>query len=450
MDSFIAQNGTSHSPDLKPEDQSTKDKTLTNDFHLPASTNQTNTTNNEKQHKNKKKKKSIEIKIEENEVNAELLTNFKTIDQKKSMEISNTTPENESPLITPPIEDKINQSQDTDFKNDMPNVNNLNENAAQKNYRELFFKMEEFYIGERVFGRYTLRKEYLENRDNNAKIYHMVLRAGSPTVASFLIVHGACEHSSRYLDVARQLADNQFEVHLFDIRGFGRSSGARAMTSVRDMFEDLMLVMTKIQKNNPLFVLGHSMGGATMISFMKLNPQIKIAGLIVTNPFINFPERMKLRYLDRLIIKYLPHSFNTFMLNNEIDPHILTRSETTLNDIWADRFLMPVVTIKYVKTTIEYSDIVRNFKTKEKFNYPLFFIAGMKDRLTEMDSGCKFFDKLICDDKSFYYFEEGLHELLLDTEKEDVVNIMVEWIYNKLNNAEAFGKIIRLSFECKV
>ena len=311
--------------------------------------------------------------------------------------------------------------------------------------RELVNQMKEFYLGERSFDKYTLKKEYLENRDNNAKLYHQVLKCSSHCFGSFLIVHGACEHSTRYLEVARHLADNKFEVHLFDKRGFGYSSGPRVMTSVKDIFEDIMLVMTKIRKNNPLFVLAHSMGGAAMISFLKLNPHIKIAGLVLTNPFVNFPQRMKFNFIDKLIIKLLPDTLNSIMINNEIDPHILTRSEQTLGDIWKDRLLNPMVTIKYCKTMIDFSDIVRNFNAKTKFNYPVFLITSMNDRLTEMDASCQFFDKLICDDKSFYYFEEGLHEILLDEEKEDSLNLIIDWAFNRLNNAEPFGKLKRLS-----
>lgn len=402
--------------------------------------------NQKKKKKSKNKKKKIETKQDKQPENADLLRKFEDLDMKDSMEIPKEGSGFEESLITPPAENNIRMldSQDIKIKNEeKPNSNNLAP-FVKTNYVELVKKMKEFYIGERNFDGYVLKKEYLENRDNHTKLYHQVLRKSSHTVASVLIVHGACEHSSRYLEVARNFADSQFQVHLFDIRGFGYSSGARVMTSITDIFQDLMLVMTKIQKNNPLFVLGHSMGGATMISFLKLNPHIKIAGVILTNPFVNFPERMKLKFLDRLIIKCLPDTLNSIMLNNEIDPHILTKSESTLNDIWKDRLLNPMVTIKFCKTMIHFSDIVRNFKVKEKFNYSVFFIAGMKDRLTEIDSGCKFFDNFICEDKSFYYFEEGLHEILLDVEKEDTVNIMTEWIFNRLNNAESFGNLTRL------
>lgn len=283
--------------------------------------------------------------------------------------------------------------------------NNLGEGLSEK---DLITKMKEYYVGEKQFGKYTLNKEYVENMNTETKLYHQNLRSSETPLASVLFIHGACEHSTRYMEIAKKLADNQLIVHLFDLSGYGYSSGARTMSSVKDFYENILLIMTKVQKNFPLFIFAHSMGAGLSISFLKLNPHLKIAGLVVSCPYIDLPEEAKLDKVGKFFINCIPENFDGFMLNNQIHPHILTKSSSCVKEMVGDRFLHPIVTIKFLKTMIELTRILRGYKPNDKFNYPLFLISGAMDRLTPMEPTCEYMDKLKCDDKSFYYFENGL------------------------------------------
>ena len=63
---------------------------------------------------------------------------------------------------------------------------------------------------------------------------------------------------------------------MLDFSGFGFSFGERAMSNIEELYDDLLTIMSIIDDEYPLFLVGHSMGGGILLSFLKLNPHLKI------------------------------------------------------------------------------------------------------------------------------------------------------------------------------
>lgn len=83
-------------------------------------------------------------------------------------------------------------------------------------------------------------------------------------------------------------------MHLYDWRGCGFSSGGRDTNSLSNLYEDFFSVLSKVRKDLPLFVLGHSMGGGTLLSLLLQNQKLSIAGVILSNPFIRIDHTNEL------------------------------------------------------------------------------------------------------------------------------------------------------------
>ena len=85
---------------------------------------------------------------------------------------------------------------------------------------------------------------------------------------SILLVHGAGEHSQRYLRIARRLARDGWDVVGFDLRGHGCSDGVPVhVRSFRDYVEDLERVARHFDLQPArTAVLAHSLGGLIAIS----------------------------------------------------------------------------------------------------------------------------------------------------------------------------------------
>lgn len=83
---------------------------------------------------------------------------------------------------------------------------------------------------------------------------------------------------------------NGFEVTMIDSKGFGFTSGTRGGgILLEDSLEQIGLMLQMMRKDRPLFVICHSMGCLNMENFLINNPQIKVAGVIYTCPFFEFP-----------------------------------------------------------------------------------------------------------------------------------------------------------------
>ena len=73
--------------------------------------------------------------------------------------------------------------------------------------------------------------------------------------------------------MAIQLALNGFKVYMVDLEGFGYSDGNRInKLSVEKFHYQVAAVLKEVDPELPCFLLGHSMGGLTVNTFLGLNP----------------------------------------------------------------------------------------------------------------------------------------------------------------------------------
>ena len=100
----------------------------------------------------------------------------------------------------------------------------------------------------------------------NIVVQDWPIDAGMPLRGVVLLVHGLGEHAGRYDHVARQLNAWGFAVRGYDQSGHGESPGLpgslptenRLLDDLADMVDS---TRTRMQKQTPLILLGHSMGG---------------------------------------------------------------------------------------------------------------------------------------------------------------------------------------------
>jgi alpha-beta hydrolase superfamily lysophospholipase len=105
------------------------------------------------------------------------------------------------------------------------------------------------------------------------------------TKGALVIVHGLKDYGDRYADFAAEVARRGYEVHALDLRGHGDSEGDRVFINRFDEYlGDLDLFLKKVQTgapNKPVFLMGHSMGGA-IVTLYTLKNKPKLAGLITS------------------------------------------------------------------------------------------------------------------------------------------------------------------------
>lgn len=102
------------------------------------------------------------------------------------------------------------------------------------------------------------------------KLNSYLLENGSPVW--IIVTHGLGEHALRHSHLFK-LFSQYFSLCLYDLRGHGKSEGARAnVNSFDDYLNDLSDVVSYLKKTYSMkryMLLGHSMGGLITASYMQ-------------------------------------------------------------------------------------------------------------------------------------------------------------------------------------
>ena len=132
-----------------------------------------------------------------------------------------------------------------------------------------------------------------------------VYKEGSQPKAQVCIVHGLGEHCGRFLGLAKILASEGFAVYAIDLRGYGCSGGGRCQGSLTEFLKDVQRLVEQVDSNLPLFLMGNSMGSGIINLFIQSNPQLDLAGVILSSPFYRFPKDVKVNIAKRILVSFL-------------------------------------------------------------------------------------------------------------------------------------------------
>ena len=111
----------------------------------------------------------------------------------------------------------------------------------------------------------------------------------APPRATIALVHGLAEHAGRYAALATRLNAAGIEVLAIDLRGHGQSPGKRAWVERFDgyLIDADALVAEAARDDTPLFLMGHSMGGAVAALYAIERVPARgyaLAGLVLSSP----------------------------------------------------------------------------------------------------------------------------------------------------------------------
>ena len=259
------------------------------------------------------------------------------------------------------------------------------------------------------------------------RLYEQWWLPDAEPAAAVVVVHGINEHSGRYARLADDLNRRGYAVYAMDLRGHGRSEGARVLVrSFDEYLDDVEMLLDCVagrQPGKPLFLLGHSMGGAIVALLGILRPP-KVRGLVLSGPSVVvgggvFPV---LRRLAALVSAVWPTlrlvRLGCWYISR--DPAVV---EAFKNDplVFHDRFP--------VRTGAEILRAAKRIQMNmEQLRLPLLILQGGKDFVTDAEGARLLAARAGSTDKTLRLYPGLYHEVFSEPEREQVVADMLAWL----------------------
>jgi alpha-beta hydrolase superfamily lysophospholipase len=251
--------------------------------------------------------------------------------------------------------------------------------------------------------------------------------------ASMLLVHGLGEHSSRYLHLVEKLNEMSISVFTFDGRGHGKSAEGKPdayFESYEDYLKDIDALFGKVKSyvpGVPAFLYGHSMGGGLVAAY-ALDYKPEAAGVILSSPAIKEAEGTSklLMTIARVMSKFFPR-LKVLKLDTSKITRIPSEVEKYLNDPLV--YLDPIP----ARTANELLGMMRYVQKRAvDFELPILLIHGSADGLTNPKGSEMLAEKAKSKDKTLKIFPGGYHELINDSDREEVLELICRWIKNRM------------------
>lgn len=242
-----------------------------------------------------------------------------------------------------------------------------------------------------------------------------------------VIAHGVSEHSGRYAHVAERLNAEGYDVYALDHRGHGRSEGGRAnidriASTVVDVGTLIGLARERQPPGRPLFLLGHSMGGAIALEF-ALERQDEIDGLVLSAPAAALEAASRFELAAGRVLSVVAPGLGVF----PVDPSTVSRDPEVVRDYETDPLnyhrKLPA------RTVAELAGAIEAFPERlPGLTVPLLVMVGTADRLVPTDASRMVNAEAGSPDKKLIEYEGLYHEILNEPEQDKVMDDLCAWL----------------------
>lgn len=248
--------------------------------------------------------------------------------------------------------------------------------------------------------------------------------------ARLIHVHGISEHSGRHQPTFDALTKLGIEVIRFDLTGSGLSGGKRQyIESFSDYVADVARVYNWVSSALPplpLYVMGHSLGGAIAIHFTAQYGSL-FQGLVLSAPGYKTggdigPWKVALgRALVRFVPKLRMYSASSEGLSR--DKRVV---EAYRNDPLSSHFNTLKQGAEILDAFLEVPD-----RCRQIFN-PTLIIHGTSDRVILPEGSFEILQSLSSSDRELHFLPGVYHEPHLDWESEKYFALLCRWLDKRL------------------
>jgi alpha-beta hydrolase superfamily lysophospholipase len=265
------------------------------------------------------------------------------------------------------------------------------------------------------------------------RLYAQYWLPSENTKALLILVHGLGEHTGRYQHVAEKMVQAGFGLFAFELPGHGRSPGKRghipSYASVYEAIDQSITVVREMAPEKPIFIYGHSLGGNLVLSyFTECQPNVN--GAIVTSPGLG--TGVPVPGIKMFAGRVLYHLAPSFQMDNGLDLNYLSHDPSIKEAYKKDPLVHPLISARLGMDMLDHGNSL--LQQKGHFPVPLLLMQGSGEQIVDPQKTIQFannHDRNI----ELKVWVDQYHELHNETNKNEVLDFMINWLNQHLNSS---------------
>jgi acylglycerol lipase len=265
---------------------------------------------------------------------------------------------------------------------------------------------------------------FIESGDGVKIAYRAWPHAGAGI--TFAVVHGLGEHAGRYERFAKGMAKHGMGTFAVDLRGHGKSPGQRGHVDSWSQWTDDVSVFVKHVESvasGEVVPLGHSFGGATMLSTVLAGKMPRSRRFVVSSAALKVKVEVpawKIK-LGTATSKLIPR----LALDNEVDPKLLSRLPEVVEAYRADPLVHSKISSRLYTEWLAATKHILDHAGEIKI--PFLILAGTDDGLID-PAGSRELHEKAPSMSELRLLEGRYHEPFNDRDNEEVFTLITNWL----------------------
>jgi alpha-beta hydrolase superfamily lysophospholipase len=246
---------------------------------------------------------------------------------------------------------------------------------------------------------------------------------------NFAVAHGLGEHAGRYQRFAQGMAKHGYGTFAVDLRGHGNSPGQRGhVDSWAQWTDDVAAFVDQVTAitGGEVVPLGHSFGGATMLSTVLAGKLQSTRRFIVSSPALRVKVAVpawKIK-LGTTASKVLPR----LALDNEVDPKLISRIPEVIEAYCNDPLVHSKISSRlYTEWLAATRDILNR---ANEITIPFLILAGTDDGLIDPEGSKQLHEKAPAMSE-LSLLDGRYHEPFNDRDNEEVFTLIANWLASR-------------------
>ncbi|MGR9085784.1 MAG: alpha/beta hydrolase [Gammaproteobacteria bacterium] len=252
----------------------------------------------------------------------------------------------------------------------------------------------------------------------------------SKTKAVIIALHGFNDYSRFFEQPGRYFSQQGIACYAYDQRGFGAAPKRGRWAGTDAYVDDLITLVRLLERRhpeNPIYLLGESMGGAVIITAMSQKGMPGVAGMILAAPALW--ARKTMPWYQSGLLWALAHTIPWLTLTGESVEVTPSDNMEMLRALGRDPWVIKGTRVETLYGLANLMDAA--YDSAESLRGNTLLLYGEKDEIIPKEPTFAFLKRFLMahpDEKTIAFYQQGYHMLLRDLQGATIWQDIAAWI----------------------